>query len=280
MTRSRRALALVPVAASLALAGSLVVPAAASASSSATAPRPTPAARAAGITTAGGAYAGWEVSGSPGREVARTTLAGQPQGIDVSNYQGAVDWGSYAASGISFAYVKATEGTGYTNPSFAQQYDGSYGAGMTRGAYHFALPDRSSGAAQATYFVQHGGGWSADGRTLPGALDIEYNPYGATCFGLSAAAMVAWVADFSDTYRSLTGRDPVIYTTANWWDTCTASNTSRGAVNPLWVARYASSVGTLPAGWGYHTIWQHSSDPVDQDLFNGTADRLAALALG
>src|SRR6266511_817611 len=90
-----------------------------------------------------------------------------------------------AGGGIRFAYVKATEGTSYQNPYFAQQYVGSYNAGMVRGSYHFALPDASSGAAQADYFADHGGGWSADNQTLPGSLDIEWNPYGATCYGLS-----------------------------------------------------------------------------------------------
>lgn len=48
-------------------------------------------------------------------------------------------------------------------------------------------------ATQANYFVDHGGGWSADGRTLPGTLDIEYNPYGATRYGLTKAGMSAWI---------------------------------------------------------------------------------------
>ena len=84
---------------------------------------------------------------------------------------------------------------------------------MIRGAYHFALPDSSSGAAQADYFAKNGGGWSNDGITLPGALDIEYNPYGATCYGLSASAMVDWIEDFVTSYESATGRWPLIYTT-------------------------------------------------------------------
>jgi hypothetical protein len=50
---------------------------------------------------------------------------------------------------------------------------GATNAGLIRGGYHFARPDVSSGATQANYFLAHGGGWSADGRTLPGALDIE-----------------------------------------------------------------------------------------------------------
>jgi GH25 family lysozyme M1 (1,4-beta-N-acetylmuramidase) len=61
----------------------------------------------------------------------------------------------------------------YTDPNFSANYNGAYNAGIIRGAYHFAHPDTSSGATQATYFLAHGGGWSADGKTLPGALDIE-----------------------------------------------------------------------------------------------------------
>jgi len=201
-------------------------------------------------------------------------------GIDVASYQGNVNWATQWSNGKRFAYVKATEGTSYTNPYFAQQYNGSYNVGMIRGAYHFALPNNSSGAAQANYFVDHGGGWSADGKTLPGALDIEYNPYGATCYGLSDAAMVSWIRSFSDTYHSRTGRWPVIYTTTDWWSNCTGNQGDFSSTNPLWVARYASSVGTLPYNWGFHTFWQYTSTPLDQNTFNGAMDRLQVLAKG
>ncbi|PRY32691.1 lysozyme [Umezawaea tangerina] len=199
-------------------------------------------------------------------------------GIDVSGYQGNVDWAAYWNQGKQFAYVKATESTGYVNPYFAQQYNGSYNVGMIRGAYHFALPDRSSGAAQADYFIAHGGGWSPDGRTLPGALDAEYNPYGSTCYGLSKAAMTNWMLDFSDTYRARTGVFPVIYTSTSWWNQCV--NAGFSTTNPLWVARYASAVGALPYDWGNYTMWQYSSSPIDQNQFNGGYDRLQALAFG
>jgi GH25 family lysozyme M1 (1,4-beta-N-acetylmuramidase) len=207
----------------------------------------------------------------------------QTRGMDVSSWQGNVNWSSAYANGARFAYVKATEGTSYTNPYFAQQYNGSYNVGMIRGAYHFALPDRSSGTTQADYFVNHGGGWSADGKTLPPALDIEYNPYGATCYGLSQSSMVSWIRAFSNEVHSRTSRYPVIYTTTDWWTTCTGNNSSFASTNPLWIARYASTVGTLPAGWTYYTFWQYASSgtfPGDQDYFNGAYDRLQALANG
>jgi len=201
-------------------------------------------------------------------------------GIDVASYQGNVNWASYYSQGKRFVWAKATEGTGYTNPYFAQQYNGSYNAGFIRGAYHFALPNNSSGVAQANYFVDHGGGWSRDGKTLPGALDMEYNPYGATCYGLSQASMAGWVRAFHDQYHARTGRWPVIYTSTSWWNQCVGSAQTFGSTVPLWVARYASSVGALPTGWGYYTVWQYTSTPLDQDTFNGAYDRLQALANG
>ncbi|SDN03235.1 lysozyme [Allokutzneria albata] len=201
-------------------------------------------------------------------------------GIDVSGHQRNVDWAAQWNAGKRFVYVKATEGTAFKNPYFAQQYNGSYNIGMIRGSYHFALPDRSSGAAQANYFVNNGGGWSKDGKTLPGALDIEYNPYGATCYGLSHAAMVAWIKDFSDTYHKRTRRYPAIYTSTNWWSKCTGNHGDFSKTNPLWVARYNSHIGPLPYAWSIHTIWQYSEKPIDQNSFNGNYSRLQVLARG
>jgi lysozyme len=197
-------------------------------------------------------------------------------GIDVSGHQGNVDWPAQWNAGKRFVWTKATEGTGYRNPYFAQQYNGSYNQGFIRGAYHFALPDRSSGAAQANYFSNNGGGWSGDGRTLPGALDMEYNPYGATCYGLSKAAMTNWIRDFSDTYKARWNKYPAIYTSTSWWNQCVGS--SFGGTNPLWVARYASAPGTLPIGWSFYTVWQYSSSPIDQNSFNGDYSRLQVFA--
>jgi GH25 family lysozyme M1 (1,4-beta-N-acetylmuramidase) len=208
-------------------------------------------------------------------------MVDQTPGMDVSAYQGNVDWATAWANGGKFAYVKATESTSYVNPDFAQQYNGSYNVGMIRGAYHFATPDTSSGAAQADYFVSNGGGWSADGKTLPPMLDIEYNPYGAECYGLSAAGMVSWITDFSNEVQARTGRYPTIYTTTDWWTTCTGNNGGFGGNNPLFVARYSSSAGTLPAGWGVYTFWQYADSgtfPGDQDYFNGPLSGLQNLA--
>ncbi|MCT2591799.1 lysozyme [Streptomyces sp. N2-109] len=232
----------------------------------------------------GDAYMGMTVEENEGGEPYSgppQSLAATVEGVDVASHQGNVNWSSLWNSGVRWAYAKATEGTYYENPYFAQQYNGSYNVGMIRGAYHFANPSDSSGAAQANFFASNGGGWSKDGKTLPGVLDIEYNPYGATCYGKSDAAMVSWIRDFTTTYKARTGRDAVIYTTTNWWSQCTGNNSSFGNTNPLWIARYASSPGTLPNGWGFHTFWQYTSTgPIvgDHNVFNGSYDRLKVLA--
>jgi GH25 family lysozyme M1 (1,4-beta-N-acetylmuramidase) len=202
-------------------------------------------------------------------------------GLDVSHWQGTINWTTVKNQGAQFAYIKATEGTSYRDPNFSANYTNAYYAGLVRGAYHFAQPASSSGAAQADYFVAHGGAWSRDNQTLPGMLDIEYNPNGATCYGLSQASMRTWITSFLNEYHAKTGRWATIYTTTDWWTTCTGNTSAYAANDPLVIARYSSSVGTLPAGWSFYTIWQWADSgtfPGDQDVFNGSHDRLVALA--
>jgi lysozyme len=208
-----------------------------------------------------------------------------PRGHDVSSHQSGVDWARARADGARFAYVKATESTGYRSPAFERQYAEADATGILRGAYHFAVPDRSSGAAQAAYFVRNGGAWRADGRTLPPALDMEYNPYGThRCYGLDSAAMVRWIRSFSDEVLRLTGRRPVLYTTADWWRLCTGNSTAFAGDHALWIARHgASDPGALPGGWTTWTFWQSATAgtlPGDQDVFHGSLAGLRRFARG
>lgn len=223
--------------------------------------------------------------GSAAATLASAILTSAPSGVlgtDVSSFQPNPSWGAMAAAGQRFVYIKATEGTYYTSPAFASQYQGSYGSGFIRGAYTFAIPDNSSGAAQADYFVAHGGGWSADGQTLPGVLDIEFNPYGAECYGLTQQQMINWIYSFDTEYQRLVGRPPMIYTNTRWWDQCTGGS-SIAASSPLIVANYGNSPYPLPGGWAIATIWQYTDSNAwgfDGDSFNGDLAQLQALALG
>ncbi|WP_102160279.1 cell wall-binding repeat-containing protein [Zhihengliuella halotolerans] len=224
-------------------------------------------------------------------------------GIDVSNHQGTVDWKYAWGQGSRFAYVKATEGTraqNIKNAHFNTQYTGAGQQGMLRGAYHFALPASSSGAAQADYFVASGGGWSADGKTLPPLLDIESNPYSApvhpdgkgdSCYGMTTAQLAAWIRDFGKRVEHHTGRLPMIYTGRDFWDTCMKGDTSLRSW-PLHVAAYPEKTNQpknprqLPAGWTTFNMWQYTDEsdlgdrtrPFDANVFNGDLQGLKDFA--
>ncbi|MCB4207496.1 GH25 family lysozyme [Arthrobacter sp. UM1] len=204
--------------------------------------------------------------------------AGSILGQDVSSFQTGVNFNTERAKGSQFAYVKSTEGQGaYKNPAWGAQYTGAYNAGMARGSYHFALPNQSSGAAQADWFVDNGGGWSADGRTMPGLLDIEWNPYpalGNSCFNLSQQQMRTWITQFQERYKQRTGRYPAIYSATMWWNTCVGSLPSASR-SPLHLASYASQVGPMPGGTGWrdYDIWQYSDSGAfagDQNVYGGS----------
>ncbi|TAP45614.1 GH25 family lysozyme [Arthrobacter sp. S39] len=216
------------------------------------------------------------------------------QGLDVSGHQSGVDWLQQWKMGARFAYVKASEGNYYTNPLYGSQYQGARNVGMIRGAYHFAIPNWSSGADQARYFVDSGGGWTPDGHTLPPVLDFEFNPYegrtiggfyfGNTCYGMSPSQLTAWVKDFGNTMQALTGRLPVIYTNTSWWRQCLSDPEGFGDY-PLWVAAYpgvpTNDAGPVPSSWETYSMWQYSSTGPfagDSNVWNGTYEGLVAFA--
>ena len=208
------------------------------------------------------------------------------KGTDVSNWQTSISWTSLWNQGSRFAYVKASEGDSIRNSLFNQQYTGAGAVGMYRGAYHFAIPTRdSSGATQADYFINNGGGWSADGKTLPGLLDVENNPYpslyGDQCYDFTQAEMVKWIRDFSDRYKARTGRLPAIYTNAYWWQDCTGSSSAFND-HPLHIAAYGVSAPLVyPNGWSTYDLWQYTDagfqEKIDANVYRGTSSQLLDL---
>ena len=218
---------------------------------------------------------------------------GQPLGLDVSSWQGSVNWSSVKANGARFAYVKATEGTNYRNSEFGAQYTGARSVGLLRGAYHFGRPDASGGAAQAQFFVNNGGGWSADGVTMPPVLDIEDNPYAGLnrCYGKTSPGQLAtWVRDFTQTVYRMTNKQAMIYTSYYFWRDCLGNTSEFSQVNPLWLASYYTNAPAVPGGWPTYTVWQYANAfadasqtvratfPGDQNVFNGSQDQLRKLA--
>lgn len=80
--------------------------------------------------------------------------------------------------------------------------------------------------------------------------------------------MVTWINSFVNQYNALTGRYPMIYTTADWWQTCTGNSAAFVNKCPLVLARYSSTVGAIPGGWPFHTIWQFN----DRYAYGGDSD--------
>jgi GH25 family lysozyme M1 (1,4-beta-N-acetylmuramidase) len=224
------------------------------------------------------------LSAGPANASSALPASAAARGVDVASYQhphGAViNWDQVAQAGYKFAFVKASEGNYYVNPYYATDLAQAKAAGLYVTGYHFAIPNVSSGASQADYAVEHSR-YAADGRTMPLTLDIEYNPYGATCYGLTAAQMVAWISAFSAETQRLTGQPTIIYTTADWWRTCTGDSTAFGS-DLLWVAAYGPTSPPMPAGWGNWTFWQYTSRAqvpgiaakVDVSYFGGAVVRL------
>lgn len=204
------------------------------------------------------------------------------EGIDISSHTIINDWAGWKKLNYKFVYIKATESTIYKNPKFSNQYAGATENGILRGAYHFATPGVTTGAAQADYFIDNGGGWSPDGKTLPGALDMEWNPYkslagGDMCYGLTQKQMGEFTNSFVNQYKARTGVYPTIYTAKSWWNTC-VGDTYTNTATPLWLASYTTTMSKIPLPWTKHAIWQYTPKDdlgIDLNVFNGTYTQLS-----
>jgi GH25 family lysozyme M1 (1,4-beta-N-acetylmuramidase)/5-hydroxyisourate hydrolase-like protein (transthyretin family) len=201
-------------------------------------------------------------------------------GIDVSSHQHSttLSWTAVEADGISFAFVKATEGRTYTNPYFASDWAAARRHGIYRGAYHFAWPRAGTAVRQARFFVATAGLADQPGD-LPPVLDLERTG------GLGVGALRTWTRTWLETVRDLTGRTPAIYVSPYFWRTH-LGNSRAFAGYPLWVAHYGVKTPDVPGGWSRWTFWQTTSSGrvagiagrVDMNRFNGSRSALATLA--
>lgn len=199
-------------------------------------------------------------------------------GIDVSSYQGTIDWSKVAGAGKKFAIAKATEGTTYKDPTFAANWAGMKAAGILRSAYHFFRASDDP-TAQAQFFVDTVGPLAAD--DLPLMLDLEVTD------GQSAATVASRARTFIAAVEKATGKKPLVYTGPSFFRD-TLGNPSGFENNPLVIANYGVSCPDVPGTWPTWTMWQYTdaasvagiSGGVDGDQFNGDLDALKKLAAG
>jgi GH25 family lysozyme M1 (1,4-beta-N-acetylmuramidase) len=206
-----------------------------------------------------------------------TPMPGTTDGIDISHWQGTINWTSVAAAGKKFAFMKASEDTDYVDPTYPTNRSQAKAAGLLVGAYHFAQPSSvaGNGAAQADHFLA--AATPASGELFP-VLDLERSN------GLGTAALTTWVRGYLDRIYQRTGVRAIIYCSPNFWRTYMGDTNwfSLNGYEVLWIAHWTTAPApSLPAGgWGGDgwTFWQYSSSGsvpgisgrVDLNRYNGT----------
>lgn len=193
------------------------------------------------------------------------------QGIDVSYFQGDVDWQKVDGAGIRFVYVKATEGGDRFDPKFLDNWRGAKQAGIARGAYH-VMYWCGSAREQAAWFVRH---VPADGDALPPVLDVEWNGYSKTCpHHIARAAAIAKMKVMLDAMQAHLGKRPIIYTEPGFY-----RDVLDGAFTDyqFWLRSVAARPGAKYGSRDW-SFWQFTTTgrvpgvagAVDRSSFNGT----------
>lgn len=135
------------------------------------------------------------------------------RGVDVSSYQGKIDWQTLSSQDISFAYIKATEGSSWTDDRFEYNFSEARKAGLKAGAYHFFSFD-SSGASQAEHFIDT---VDVTSDALPPAIDLEF--YGKYFDARpDMEKVLTELRAMADALEEHYGVRPVIYTTGKAFD--------------------------------------------------------------
>lgn len=135
------------------------------------------------------------------------------QGIDVSKYQGDIDWNRVRAAGIQFAYLKVSEGGDHVDNRFYENWEAAKRAGVPRGAYHFIYWCRTA-AEQAIWFSK---AVPQDADQLPPVLDLEWNHHSPTCpRGTTKEDALEKIRLLLNIMEYHTGKRPVIYTDINF----------------------------------------------------------------
>jgi lysozyme len=200
------------------------------------------------------------------------------EGVDVSYYQPRVDWAAARKAGVSFAFLRVSDGASFLDPEFAPSWPSAGKAGIVRGPYQFFRPGEDP-IAQADLLITtiraQGGLQPGD---LPPVLDVEVTD------DIPVARIRAGMRRWLDRVEGAFGRRPMIYTSPGFWDGLGAEATF--ARYPLWVAHWETACPGVPGAWTTWTFWQttdHAEIPgipgaVDRDRFNGTLAELRAFA--
>ena len=214
-------------------------------------------------------------------------------GIDVSSYQGTINWTQVKAAGVTYAWAKATEGLTVTDAQYSNNAVNGVAAGVYMGAYHFAHPDTHTTTAQAiaeaNFFLSVAQPYIISCE-LPPVLDYEVSS------SLSWTAQTAWIQSWMNTVKSATGITPILYTDGS---IASSLGSSLASYCKLWIATDNGSATTIPPSplppspptsdlgawnpnWSFNqyswtTTVSGISGQIDADIFNGTLTDLKNL---
>lgn len=206
----------------------------------------------------------------PHPSVARATRQAV-QGIDISKWQGDIDWHAVKRAGTRFAFIKATEGGDHVDERFLANWNGAKAAGVARGAYHFVFWCRPA-HEQVEWFRQH---IPRDADALPPVLDVEWNGHSKTCPKRVARDVALEKIKLMLTeLEQHTGKKPIIYT-----DIPFHQDVLQGEFNdyPYWIRSTAAEPHERYASRPW-TFWQFTTTgrvpgirgDVDRNAFYGT----------
>jgi len=194
--------------------------------------------------------------------------------IDVSDNNGAVDFGEVARAGIAAVWVKATEGRTFAAETYEHNLRSARAAGLAVGAYHFARPDHNAPEDEARHFLSF---LSLNAGDLRPALDFE------TASNLSAAEQVQWARDYNHVVFEEVRRWPVFYSFKSFIEGLGATTPIGGG---LWLADYGRNDGAEhavapPRPWRRILAHQYTSNGSIPGVHGrcdvSSAEQLAAL---
>ncbi len=198
-------------------------------------------------------------------------------GIDVARFQTSIDWPKARASGVNFAFIKATEGGDLVDPMFRQNWRGAARAGVPRGAYHFFYHCRPA-AEQAAFFIRN---VPRSPGALPPVLDMEWTPFSPTCTIRRAPDVIRSEAKiFLDIVQAHYSQRPIIYSTVDFYR---ENEMWRVGPYPFWLRSVAAHPDEVYGG-RHWSFWQYTSTglvpgiagELDINVFDGNAAQWAA----
>ena len=195
-------------------------------------------------------------------------------GADVAKYQNDIDWNALRRNGISFAFIKATEGGDRVDERFHENWRAARAAGIPRGAYHFYYFCRPA-REQAAWFIRN---VPRDPHALPPVLDMEWNPFSPTCkLRPPAATVQAEMRVFLRIIERHYGKKPIIYTSIDFYEDNELHNFHG---YPWWLRSVSAHPVERYAGRPF-LFWQYTGTGVlpgiegdaDINVFHGTASQ-------